>query len=237
MSFVRDVAIVGGCGRVGLPLGLVLGRRRALGHALRPGRRGGRPRLRGEDAVLGERRRRAARAADRDRPAQRHDRSELGRGSRARHPRGRNAGRRAPQPRPQVRPPRDRRSARPAPRRATRRAAQHCVPGRDRDGLEAAASPPSAPSTSRSAPSASPKARRSRSCRSLPQIISGRSERAVRRAEELFAEIAPSIVHLDVEEAELAKLFANTWRYIQFAAANQLFMIANDFGRRLRPHP
>src|SRR6187399_3778433 len=38
------------------------------------------------------------------------------------------------------------------------------------------------------------------------------------------------MVHLDVEEAELAKLFANTWRYIQFAAANQLFMIANDFG-------
>ena len=45
-----------------------------------------------------------------------------------------------------------------------------------------------------------------------------------------FATIAPSIVHLEVEEAELAKLFANTWRYIQFAAANQLFMIANDFG-------
>ena len=52
----------------------------------------------------------------------------------------------------------------------------------------------------------------------------------MRRAEELFGPIAPSIVHLDVEEAELAKLFANTWRYIQFAAANQLFMIANDFG-------
>jgi UDP-N-acetyl-D-mannosaminuronic acid dehydrogenase len=66
--------------------------------------------------------------------------------------------------------------------------------------------------------------------KSLPQIISGRSERAVRRAEQLFGVIAPSMVHLDVEEAELAKLFANTWRYIQFAAANQLFMIANDFG-------
>ena len=32
------------------------------------------------------------------------------------------------------------------------------------------------------------------------------------------------------EEAELAKLFTNTWRYIKFATANQLFMIANDFG-------
>jgi UDP-N-acetyl-D-mannosaminuronic acid dehydrogenase len=66
--------------------------------------------------------------------------------------------------------------------------------------------------------------------RSLPQIVSGHSERAVRRADAFFARIAPSIVHLSPEEAELAKLFANTWRYIQFAAANQLFMIANDFG-------
>jgi UDP-N-acetyl-D-mannosaminuronic acid dehydrogenase len=66
--------------------------------------------------------------------------------------------------------------------------------------------------------------------RSLPQIIAGRGERAVRRAEKLFGTFAPSMVYLDVEEAEIAKLFANTWRYIQFAAANQLFMIANDFG-------
>ena len=32
------------------------------------------------------------------------------------------------------------------------------------------------------------------------------------------------------EEAELAKLFTNSWRYIKFAAANQFFTIANDFG-------
>src|SRR5262245_19444372 len=66
--------------------------------------------------------------------------------------------------------------------------------------------------------------------RSLPQIVSARTDHALRRAEKLFLAIAPSIVHLDVEEAELAKLFTNTWRYIKFAAANQLFMIANDFG-------
>jgi UDP-N-acetyl-D-mannosaminuronic acid dehydrogenase len=66
--------------------------------------------------------------------------------------------------------------------------------------------------------------------RALPQIVSARSDRALRRADEFFATIAPSIVHLDVEEAELAKLFVNTWRYIKFAAANQLFMIANDYG-------
>ena len=43
---------------------------------------------------------------------------------------------------------------------------------------------------------------------------------------------------LEPEEAELAKLFTNTWRYIKFAAANQFYMIANDFGldfERIRP--
>ena len=46
------------------------------------------------------------------------------------------------------------------------------------------------------------------------------------------------IVELEPEEAELAKLFTNTWRYIKFAAANQFYMIANDFGldfERIRP--
>ena len=64
----------------------------------------------------------------------------------------------------------------------------------------------------------------------LPQIVAGRSERAVRRASELFGRLTASIVVLEVEEAELAKLFTNTWRYIKFAVANQLFMIANDHG-------
>jgi UDP-N-acetyl-D-mannosaminuronic acid dehydrogenase len=32
------------------------------------------------------------------------------------------------------------------------------------------------------------------------------------------------------EEAELAKLFTNAWRYIRFAAANQLYQVANDHG-------
>ena len=41
---------------------------------------------------------------------------------------------------------------------------------------------------------------------------------------------SPSRSSAAPEEAELAKLFTNTWRYIKFAAANQLFMIANDFG-------
>jgi len=65
---------------------------------------------------------------------------------------------------------------------------------------------------------------------SLPQIISGRSPRATERARELFSSLTDTTVEVDIEEAELAKLITNTWRYIKFAAANQLYMIANDFG-------
>ncbi len=64
----------------------------------------------------------------------------------------------------------------------------------------------------------------------LPQIVSARSDRVVQRARELFGRLTDQIVVLSPEEAELAKLFTNTWRYIRFATANQLFMMAQDFG-------
>ncbi|MGH7722245.1 MAG: nucleotide sugar dehydrogenase [Candidatus Dormibacteria bacterium] len=66
--------------------------------------------------------------------------------------------------------------------------------------------------------------------RELPQIISARTPEGMARARQLFLRLAPELIELQPEEAELAKLFTNTWRYIRFAAANQLFMMANDFG-------
>lgn len=66
--------------------------------------------------------------------------------------------------------------------------------------------------------------------RALPQIISGCDPRAVAVAGELFGRIATSLIHLSPLEAELTKIFANVWRYIQFATANQFFMIATDYG-------
>ena len=65
---------------------------------------------------------------------------------------------------------------------------------------------------------------------SLPQIVSSRSANGRKRAEALFSRLTDKIVHLDPEEAELAKLFTNTWRYIKFAAANQFYMMANSRG-------
>jgi UDP-N-acetyl-D-mannosaminuronic acid dehydrogenase len=64
----------------------------------------------------------------------------------------------------------------------------------------------------------------------LPQIVSARTPAAMERASRLFGRLTPSIIELQPEEAELAKLFTNTWRYIKFATANQLFMIADSYG-------
>ena len=64
----------------------------------------------------------------------------------------------------------------------------------------------------------------------LPQIVSARSPRALARSATLFGHLTDRIIQLAPEEAELAKLFTNVWRYIKFAAANQLYIIANDFG-------
>jgi UDP-N-acetyl-D-mannosaminuronic acid dehydrogenase len=64
----------------------------------------------------------------------------------------------------------------------------------------------------------------------LPQIISARHEDAYQRAGALFGLLTASQVRMTPEEAELAKLFTNVWRYVKFATANQLYMIANDRG-------
>jgi UDP-N-acetyl-D-mannosaminuronic acid dehydrogenase len=64
----------------------------------------------------------------------------------------------------------------------------------------------------------------------LPQIVSGCTPEAAEKAAAIFSLVAPQVIHLEVEEAELAKLFTNAWRYIQFAAANQFYMIAQTIG-------
>jgi UDP-N-acetyl-D-mannosaminuronic acid dehydrogenase len=64
----------------------------------------------------------------------------------------------------------------------------------------------------------------------LPQIVAARTPAAMARAEALFRHLTDTIVPLEPEEAELAKLFTNTWRYVKFATANQFWMMANDFG-------
>jgi UDP-N-acetyl-D-mannosaminuronic acid dehydrogenase len=65
---------------------------------------------------------------------------------------------------------------------------------------------------------------------SLPQIVGSDDERAGDRAETLFLTLASKTIRTTTKEAELAKLFTNTWRYMKFAVANQFFMIADQAG-------
>ncbi len=64
----------------------------------------------------------------------------------------------------------------------------------------------------------------------LPQIIGARNDEDFQRASQVFSSLGVKVVRTTPEEAELAKLFTNTWRYIKFAAANQFWMMANDSG-------
>jgi UDP-N-acetyl-D-mannosaminuronic acid dehydrogenase len=63
----------------------------------------------------------------------------------------------------------------------------------------------------------------------LPQLVAGVTQRAADRAARLFQLICPKVLFLRPIEAELAKLFCNAWRYINFAIANQFYAMARHF--------
>ena len=67
--------------------------------------------------------------------------------------------------------------------------------------------------------------------KNLPQIISGNNAQAVEMARRLFEQITPNIVEAaSLEEAELAKLYCNTYRDMNFAIGNAFCLAAQSFG-------
>jgi UDP-N-acetyl-D-mannosaminuronic acid dehydrogenase len=66
--------------------------------------------------------------------------------------------------------------------------------------------------------------------RSLPQIISAFEPEALQRVRELFSIINDELIELTPLEAELAKLFTNSWRYLNFAISNQFYLLAESYG-------
>ncbi len=64
----------------------------------------------------------------------------------------------------------------------------------------------------------------------LPQIISAFEPEALKRARQLFGLINSEMIELAPLEAELAKLFTNSWRYLNFAISNQFYLIAESYG-------
>jgi len=66
--------------------------------------------------------------------------------------------------------------------------------------------------------------------RAMPQIVSGCTPEAERGAAELFERITPEVVVVSPLEAEFAKLFSNAYRYIEFAATNEFYLVAKSAG-------
>ncbi len=64
----------------------------------------------------------------------------------------------------------------------------------------------------------------------LPQIVGVRDDQTFHAAKRVFDLLGVISYRTTPEEAELAKLFTNTWRYIKFAAANQFWMMSNSSG-------
>ena len=66
--------------------------------------------------------------------------------------------------------------------------------------------------------------------RELPQIIGTSSQKGADLASEIFTVLGVKTIVVSFQEAELAKLFTNVWRYIKFAAANQFWLMSNEAG-------
>lgn len=64
--------------------------------------------------------------------------------------------------------------------------------------------------------------------RALPQIIGARDATVFESTKLVFDILNVESIRTTPEEAELAKLFTNAWRYIKFAIANQFWIISNE---------
>jgi len=62
----------------------------------------------------------------------------------------------------------------------------------------------------------------------LPQIVSGFTKKSISESGNLFSKISKKIIITTVLEAELIKLFSNSYRYIMFSISNQFFKICHD---------
>ena len=63
----------------------------------------------------------------------------------------------------------------------------------------------------------------------LPQLVSGCTDQALERATEFFADLGLETIPLSTVEAELGKLYTNSYRYINFAISNQFYMLAQRY--------
>lgn len=67
----------------------------------------------------------------------------------------------------------------------------------------------------------------------IPQIIGGINRVSAQKAAELFKVFKVKYWLTDAVSAELAKLFTNMYRYINFAVANEFMILANKYQRNI----
>lgn len=69
--------------------------------------------------------------------------------------------------------------------------------------------------------------------KTIPQIIGGIDRASTKKANELFKKIVNDTILTDDISAELAKLFTNMYRYINFAIANEFMVLADNHRRNI----
>lgn len=69
-----------------------------------------------------------------------------------------------------------------------------------------------------------------REFRELPQILGSSDPAVLADLRTLFGRFTSEFIEMEPMEAEIAKLMTNSWRYIQFAIVNQFQMIASERG-------
>lgn len=67
----------------------------------------------------------------------------------------------------------------------------------------------------------------------IPQIVGGAEEKSTAMAEEFFGRVCDLVLPSDSRSAELAKLYCNMYRYIDFAIANEFMMVAHQYDRQI----
>ena len=69
----------------------------------------------------------------------------------------------------------------------------------------------------------------------VPQIVGGLDAASSAKAARFFTQVTSTVIQVDARSAELAKLFCNMYRYIDFAVANEFMMIAAQHDREVYP--
>lgn len=69
--------------------------------------------------------------------------------------------------------------------------------------------------------------------KTIPQIIGGIDKASAKKGKELFEKIVKDTILTDDVSAELAKLFTNMYRYINFAIANEFMVLADSYRRNI----